>query len=386
MTESKMMKRRKALKIMGASLAVTGAATYIWAAPTAKPARAPWRNAGQYDDPVRFALSYAVLAPNPHNRQPWQVKLVSKTEAVLYCDPARRLPVTDPLDRQITIGLGCFLETLNIAANERGYRGVFNLFPDGAHPDRLDERPVARIKLIPTSLPGNQNDETLFSSITRRRTDRSPFSGRALSDDDIEALNKAAGPLCHGSLAQDILQNIRTICVDATKIEFLTPQTYAESVDLMRVGRNAINQNPDGISLEGPMIEVLNAGGVLTPDALKDTASPGFKQGLNMYLKAVNTARGFIWITTPDNSREAQIAAGRAYVRANLKATQLGISVQPLSQCLQEYPEMEKLLVDIHALLGVTAPARIQMLARLGYGTAKNKSPRWPLNSRLINT
>ena len=64
----------------------------------------------QYTDPIRRALSFAILAPNPHNRQPWVVDLKSDTEAVLTCDLQRLLPATDPISRQIVIGLGCFLE------------------------------------------------------------------------------------------------------------------------------------------------------------------------------------------------------------------------------------------------------------------------------------
>jgi len=58
-------------------------------------------------DPMRSALSYAILAPNPHNRQCWAVNLKSSTEAVLICDLRLLLPDTDPFSRQIDIGSGC---------------------------------------------------------------------------------------------------------------------------------------------------------------------------------------------------------------------------------------------------------------------------------------
>ena len=90
------------------------------------------------------ALSYAVLAPNPHNRQPWLVDLAEPDVATLYCDLDRRLPQTDPLDRQITIGLGCFLELFVLAAAQEGYASAISLFPQGSATPRLDARPVAR--------------------------------------------------------------------------------------------------------------------------------------------------------------------------------------------------------------------------------------------------
>ncbi len=373
------MERRKFLKIVGGAAGLAGAGGYIWAAPTAKSARAPWRDARQYDDPMRFALSHAILAPNPHNRQPWVVDLVSKNEAVLYCDPERHLPVTDPLDRQITIGLGCFLELFTIAAQQKQRLSKITLFPLGAHDKRLDERPVARIKLT----PGKVDDTGLFPHITNRRTDRTPYSGTVPTSVDMEAVQAAAGGLARVTAEPELTAAIRGICETAARIEFTTPRAHGETVDLMRVGRKAVKLNPDGINIEGPMIELLNLSGALGPDAMRDHGSTAFKQGMNMYLKAVDTAPSFLWIVTDGNTRQDQIYAGRAYARANLMATWKGLAMQPLSQALQEYPEMEAPLADIHEALNIDAPNRIQMLARVGYGSATSQSPKWPLDSRL---
>jgi hypothetical protein len=98
----------------------------------------PWQVASQmFADPKLQALSYATLAPNPHNRQPWLVELRGENELVLYCDLDRTLPETDPEGRQFVIGLGCFLELLRLAANEQGQIAEIDTFPEGSAPDRL---------------------------------------------------------------------------------------------------------------------------------------------------------------------------------------------------------------------------------------------------------
>ncbi len=374
------MRRRQFLKVIGGASVLGLAGGYIWAAPTAQSARAAWRNAGQYDDPMLFALSYAILAPNPHNRQPWQVDIISKDEATLYCDPDRRLPITDPYNRQITIGLGCFLELFNLAAKHNGTLAQITPFPQGANEKWLDDRPVAHIKLV-ASTP---DDTTLFSQITRRRTDRTPFLDQVPSQIDLKSVQKAAGNTAHISNAAQVVSQIRGICKQSTNIEFLSPNIHTESASLMRVGRKAVTKNPDGISIEGPAIELLNLTEALNPKAMRDHNSSAFKQGLNMYQEAVSTAQSFLWITTSDNSRENQIAAGRAYVKANLKATELDLSMHPLSQSLQEFSEMADSLANIHQVLNVQSPNRIQMLARIGYGRSKKASPKWPLETRLL--
>ena len=128
-----MTTRRNFLSVLGGGVILAAGASTLWAT-TRDPAKArrPWEVAGAVEnDPRRKALSFAILAPNPHNRQPWLVDLSADDVITLYCDPLRRLPETDPFDRQITIGLGCFLELLVQASAQEGYRADIALFPDG---------------------------------------------------------------------------------------------------------------------------------------------------------------------------------------------------------------------------------------------------------------
>ena len=128
-----MITRRKVLKLIGGGviLSATGLAGCAVLEGPSQSARVAWRNASQEPEFRRRALSYALLAPNPHNRQPWLVELVGEDSLTLYCDLARLLPATDPYDRQTTIGCGAFLELLTIAAAQDGYSTQLTLFPDG---------------------------------------------------------------------------------------------------------------------------------------------------------------------------------------------------------------------------------------------------------------
>ena len=67
-------------------------------------------------------LCYAILAPNPFNKQPWSVELSGQDAITLYVDPERLLPMTDPAHRLIYECQGTFLETLSIAAKEFGFK------------------------------------------------------------------------------------------------------------------------------------------------------------------------------------------------------------------------------------------------------------------------
>jgi hypothetical protein len=56
----------------------------------------------------------------------------------------------------------------------------------------------------------------------------------------------------------------------------------------------------------------------------------------------IDSTPAFFWMITEGNDRKTQVSAGRAYVRAQLAATLHGLSMQPISQALQEYPEVAK--------------------------------------------
>jgi hypothetical protein len=166
--------RRMVIAGAGAStLALVGGAG-LWRV-TRRPSSAlrPWALDPKAPADVRLdAFRHAILAPNPHNRQPWLIRLEGDDGATLYCDLAKRLPDTDPFDRQIMIGFGTFLELARMAAAERGIRMEVQPFPDGEPQPRLDARPIAQLRFV--AEPGIAKDP-LFGSILKRRTNREVY-------------------------------------------------------------------------------------------------------------------------------------------------------------------------------------------------------------------
>jgi len=380
------MKRRIFLKIAGTS-AVIVAAGGLGFVTTRTPEEAlkPWHNAGSlYTDPMRRALSYAILAPNPHNRQPWVVHLMNDTEAVLYCDLERLLPETDPFSRQIVIGLGCFLELFSIAAADHGYQADVHYFPEGEPGDNLDNRPIARLSL--RKQPALKKDP-LFAFTLKRHTNRNPFdTGKPVPDAVMDRLLGVPSKRVRVQATNEgkDLQDLRILTKDAMQKELRTPEAYHESIELMRIGRREIEANPDGISLGGAFLETLHLTGSLTRQTLADPLSQSFQIGLDMVEEGAMSSMGFIWINTMGNDRTAQIEAGRAYMRIALKATGEGLAMQPMSQALQEYAAMIPYYDSVHDRLTSGTGERVQMLARLGYPMdVVGPSPRWPLATRI---
>jgi len=359
--------------LAGCAADMPAAAVEAWQGPGADLAAA--------SDPRRWLLSYAILAPHSHNLQSWVVDLGTPGEIILSCDAKRLLPQTDPLSRQIMMSHGTFIELLDLAARERGLRAEVSLFPDGAFgPDKLDARPVARIRLTPDAALAK---DPLFGQILHRRTNRSAYDlSRPIGAAAWAAMAEAVKPHMlrfgfAGSEQASALALHRSIAAEAWRIELTTPRTIMESFEVLRVGPAEIAQHRDGLTILDPMVVILNRLGLF--DRSKAPAADDYAttSQIKDFAAKLASTTGFLWLVTPTNDRVAQVNAGRAYARVQLAATAQGLAMQPLSQALQEYPEQAQPYREIHRLAEATQPGQtVQMWARVGYAPAVSPAPR----------
>lgn len=365
------LSRRKMIGLIGGGVVLAATATAGGFLATRRPTRAlaPWSAAGTYTEPRMKALSYAILAPNPHNRQPWVAELQGGDQLIIHRDKALNLPETDPFDRQLTIGMGCFLELLRMAAAENGHALETDLFPQG------DDGPVAVIRFT----KGGTKDP-LFAHVFDRHTNRNGYEDRAIGA-DVQASLAEFSKIKSG---QADVAALRTLTWEAMEIEMTTKHVMMESVELMRFGKAEIEANPDGISLGGPFLESLMLVGMLGREDQADQTSASFKQGLDMIQKTMIATNAYAVITSKSNTRVDQVNAGRDWIRMQLAATAHGLAMQPVSQALQEYPEMAAHFAQVHEMLAAPGET-VQMLGRLGYGPAIDASPRWPLETRIAH-
>ena len=245
------LSRRKMLSLIGGgTVLAAGTAVGVFAATrTPTQAQAPWSLAGSYSDPRKNALSYALLAPNPHNLQPWQVALEGDDALTVWHDGERWLPHTDPDGRQIMVGMGCFLEQMVIAANAAGKAVDLTLFPDGSN------GPVAH-----AVFSDGATADPLAAHMLERRSCKEPFEDRPVPDVLANELELQVDVYTDA----DMVRRIQELSFEAWMIETMTPRTMKESVDLMRMGKAEINASPDGIDLGGAFLESLMMAG--TPD------------------------------------------------------------------------------------------------------------------------
>jgi len=364
------LSRRKTLGLLGGGTLVAAASGFAVFANTRTPSRAlaPWDLAGSYPEPRLRALSYALLAPNPHNRQPWEAELIGEDTVAIWRDPTRDLPVTDPFARQLTIGMGCFLDLMRMAAAQDGTGIEQMLFPDG------EDGPVAVCRFA----PGAAQPDPLFAHVLDRRSHKEAFDARSVGVEAHAALDPYAQVFTDPGEAAAL----RDLASEAWLIEANTASAWRESIDLLRIGKAEINASPDGISAVGTRLELLSAAGLFSREAALDLNNPGAKGAIEDTANAINSAPGFVLQTTPSNTRADQIEAGARWLRLNLAATSSGLAVRPVSQALQEYPEMAEVYAAIHDAYAPDA-GTVQMLGLLGYAPQTPRTPRWTLETRM---
>jgi hypothetical protein len=119
-------------------------------------------------DQLEHLLGYGILAPSPHNTQPWRFR-INATDVDIHADWSRRLRVVDPQGRELLMSCGAVLYNLRVAAEYFEKQWTVQGFPEFREPGL-----VARFHLGLGAETGSE-DVLLFQAMTHRVTHRGVF-------------------------------------------------------------------------------------------------------------------------------------------------------------------------------------------------------------------
>lgn len=335
-------------------------------------------------DPRITAVALALLAPSPHNKQPWLVTLQGQDGLELHVDTRRTLALADPLHRQTYIAQGTFLELLVIGAKELGYPTELELFPEGESSGAPLTAPVARVKFKDR---GTQPDE-LGQYVRQRCSNKRPYDRKHVPSADILAKLASAqcGPEvdCQVTLDPSTVAAVSELAHRAVVIDMSDAGRYAEMLEMFRFSSGERERLRDGFGLgQSGLVGFkrwVAESFFISRERAQGVSSQFAKDGIELAKKQVEATPAWGWITTRGNSRAQQVLAGRAYVRGSLLAARLHLAQHPMSQALQEVNGMLSVRQDLQKRLRVPSEHTIQMLFRLGYADGVEHSPRRPVS------
>ncbi len=325
-----------------------------------------------YTDVRLTLISYGMLAPNPHNIQPWLIRLKGTDSFDLYVDQSRLLPETDPPARQIHIGQGTFLEGISIAGSAMGIRTEIKLFPEGEYNNQIiEDKPVARVRIFRDK---SMLKDSLAAFMKERQSNKRVYRDEAVS---TKLLDKILGDLDNPDIqvaytTQNRIRRVLSVQMkEAMAIETSGPARHKETVNMFRFADEEVLKTRDGFTIGNSgmtglkrwIVETLFLG---TRKDAEATDSAFAKEGIQLTGNQAESAAAFGWIISKQNRRQDQVRVGRLYMRINLLATQAGIALHPMSQILEEYTEMGQLQNEFLTTLGVQKGQTVQMLFRMG--------------------
>lgn len=334
-------------------------------------------------------LTYAMMCPNPHNKQPWLIDFTAKDSFDLYVDPDRLLPATDPYHRQIHIGQGTFLETLSIAASGLGMVAKINYFPQGMYGNKeLLKKPVASITLLKSA---NQKADPLFNYLLTRQSNKQEYDKQGLNIQQINDLKKFHQQANNSqfSVVNDFeaKSKLEYFLTESMRIETGNIERDKETIAMFRFNDQEIKRYRDGFGVAqagmSGIKKFIAESFFLSRDSVEENPKDFGLQAVELTKNTAESTQTFGWLNTVGNSRLDQVKVGRDYCRINLKMTKMGLAIHPMSQVLEEYADMLPLQSEFRKAFNIHKNETVQMLFRLGKADPTVHGPR-RLVSELI--
>lgn len=296
------------------------------------------------------AASAAGYAPSVHNTQPWHWR-VRPDRLELRAARDRQLPATDPDGRLLMLSCGAALHHARIALAAQGWTAQVDRLPDADDPDLLAVlRPTEQI-------PVQADTMRLVQAMQVRHTDRRPVSDEPLPVASVTAITAAAGTAVRMQiLSSDQVMLLAAAASRAEELAAEDPQIRGELDYWTGLAAPAGTGLPEQVLPEHPA----------------RTTVPGRDFGRAGSLPVGgghDRAAVYALMFGDDDDPASWLAAGEALSASWLAATELGISVVPLSGAV-EVTSTRQTLRHILAELGYP-----YLVLRLGIASPDHAGP-----------
>lgn len=272
-------------------------------------------------DDLRTLASYATLAANSHNTQPWIFAQDGSTVSVAP-DLARATPVADANHHHVFASLGCAAENLALAAGAAGRPAAVAFSDQGEGRVTIDLGDSKATR------------DPLFDAITKRQCTRSLYDGRAVATDELAGIEKAAA--LSGARVLIVtdpkkIEDVLEMVVAANTAQVEDPAFRAELKQWLRFSSRRAVETRDGLYSAC-------SGNPTLPDwlgrLLFDFVFTA-KGENDRYAAQIRSSAGLAIVVSDRNDKPHWVEAGRACQRFALATTALGIRHAFINQPLE---------------------------------------------------
>ena len=350
-------------------------------------------------DHLKDVVTAGVAAPSPDNNQPWRFRW-QQDALTIFLDRSQALP-SDVRHMFDLMSAGAVIENISVAATQYGLTTEIEPLWD---PDNSTEFPqVAQVRFFPGAKP-----DLLAQCISNRCTNRLLYSKKPLSDQHWERLKDAVAvfPDVHLHIIADRgqLKALARLVMLADRFRFEYPAFHAEIFRQLRFTAEEAERTRDGLDFR---TLALPPGSKFLIKALRSWSlmSRLNRLGLSRALTwpsygCVLCSGGAVLLSVPEFTFAHILAAGRAFERLWLVATQHGLALHPLGSLpifiaheeildgVKLTPQHRQLARRLASSLRELEPSLsgrvLMMVARLGYGPpCRVRSLRRPVESSL---
>jgi len=384
-----------------AALAGGGArVTPITSAPGWRPAPVPGGVDGRIPELVRFCAEHGTLAPSAGNAQPWRFRWDGERLWVLL-DRARSASLLDPHHRAAHVALGAAVENIAIAAAHRGFRARMEPFPRPRDPS------VAAALTFEPAAADPEGDALLFPQVAERATNRRTGRRVPLGADALTALADAArvrGARLDVHTGDAEIAELARVLAAGERIRQLTRELHRESMRGLRWTADEAARAGDGVPvdvLELTAAERAALGMTRRPEVADTLRELGGGRVLQERVeRAVLASSALALLTVGGSTGACALRGGRAVERVWLRATSLGLAVEPVTSLVylfemlegsvatifsgREREELRALRSRFDALFRAAEGGTRLILFRFGTaGAPSARAPRLPLETVL---
>jgi len=277
-------------------------------------------------------LEYARWTPSPHNVQAWKLKIISETEADLYYEPKRLLPVTDPTGCFSVIGFAMFVDSLSLAANSKSLKVEAKYQKEDF--DFKSPTPVlfANLRLVPTSEKESLDKELIKS----RRTSRLPYNNVPVSEELIKLFQAEAekfGNHLKTSSDPEMVKWVMDLNAETLFYDMGDEHARKEIGALLRYTDEEAKKQKDGLwsycfHIPGWFMKIFfNYEKFFELPIIKDIL-------ISYYKSTMKGTRTVAWIEGPFNDFDDLINAGYAFNRLWLKMAEQNVYLHPFGSVI----------------------------------------------------